>query len=434
MKLQLYKKILISSFFVIIFFPTVINGENIETSSIHVDEHRFIIYQLDDLKTFEVQELFYINNTRNATFNDSISIWIQNNSIISTHLCNHTLNMACRYNATGDGECFKLDKLNNTNLYSGNPITSENSLSYYGQKEKLSITAFSITDPYLEKSTIHLNATIGGKSILRKQNSFHDNGIHITSKNQDIGMQPITDIDTPYRIMTIENLTIFNNGTNTEVISFAISGLPQDWVAEIWNDTVKLDNISLFPQEFTNLNLIITAPSYIASIYIRYITQINLDGDEMKDIFIKQYLYETDLVKYNFYIISNYRVDFSKDLKMVHDEFIWREEYRRYWNYATNNGVQPNYYTRISVNLVKADNNQLNPYYVLLLCFIVFLLIAILLLRKIGFFKEKANFQEKSLKELQEQKKKVLSAIKRVEKEYDIRTTTRKLLDLISEA
>jgi hypothetical protein len=385
MKVRLYKKILICSFLVLIFIPIAVNGENIETGSIKIDGHWIYIFQLDDLKTFEVNEYLYINNTGETTFNDSIYIWIQNNSNIAAECCNYTSNMACRYNSTAEKECF---------------------------------------NPYLENNTLHFNTTIGGKSIPRKQNSFQDNGIHITSKNQDIGMEPITDTYMPYRIMAIENLTIFNNGTDTEDIGFAISELPQEWDAEIWNDTVKLDNITLSPQEYANLTLVITAPSHIASIYVRYTTQIEIEENEIKDLYKKQYLYETKKVSYEVYLSSIDELYVSNDLKMVHDELYWIEDYERYWFIATNNDVQPNSYTTISVKFQKTADSQINPFIILILLLIIILIITILFMKRIGFFKEedvlqkRKNYPDKRLKELQEQKKKILSAIKRVEQEF----------------
>jgi hypothetical protein len=424
MKLKLYKKILICSILVLFFIPVSVNGENIETGSIKIDSHWFYIFQLDDLKTFEVNEYIYINNTGTKAFNDSFFIWIQNNSIISSECCNFTSNMACRYNATRGKECFFLNKHNDTNLHIGNPITSENRLSYYGQKEKISITAFSITSPHLENDTLQLNATIGGKSIPRNDDNFQDTGIHITSKNKDIGMQPIIDTYIPYRIMTIENLTIFNNGTDIEVIGFTLSNLPQEWTAEIWNDTVKLENITLSPQEFTNLNLIITAPSYLASIYVRYTTEIDIGPNERKDFFIKKYLNDTKLVSYEVYLTSNYELKVSNNLKMVHDKLFWLEDYERYWFLARGNDIQSNSYSTMSIIFEKTDDSQINPFYIIILVLIIILIIVILLMKKFGFFKEEEleqknkDYSVKKIKELELQKEKILSSIKRVEQEY----------------
>jgi hypothetical protein len=432
MKLQSYKKIIICSILILFFIPTAVNGENIETGSINIDGHWIYIFQLDDLKTFEVNEYLYINNTGETAFNDSFYIWIQNNSNIASECCNYTSNMACRYNATRGKECFFLDKDNDTNLHFGNPITSENRLSYYGQKEMLSITAFSIINPHLENNTLHINATLGGKSIPRKQDNIQYNGVQITSKNKDIGMQPVIDTYVPYRIMAIENLTIFNNGSDAEVIGFDISELPYGWAAEIWNDTVKLDNITLSAQEFTNLNLIITAPSYLASIYVRYTTQIDIDGNERKDFFIKKYLYDTNLVSYEVYLSSNNELIVSNDLKMVHDKLFWLEDYERYWFIARGNDIQSNSFTIMSVNFEKPVDSQIDLFSIVILILIIFLILAILIMKKLGFFKEESiekkgkQLSDKKIKELEEQKEKILSAIKRVEQEYKEKIISKK--------
>ena len=424
MKIRLHKKLLICLFLVLFFLPTAVNGQNIETGPIKIDGHFITIFQLDELKTFEVNEYLLLNNTGDAVFNDSFYIWIQNNSNIAAKCCNYTSNMACRYNSTADKECFLLDVYNGTNLYFGDPITSENRLSYYGQKETISITAFSITKPTMQNKSIHINATIGGKSIPREKNSIEGNGIYLTTTNQDIGLNPITDTYMPYRIMTIENLTIFNNGTDTEDFGFIVNELQQGWNAEIWKDTVKIENISLSSQESANLNLVITAPSNIASLYVRYTTQIDFNGNDEVDFFIKKYLYDTKLVSFEAYLLSNKGLKVSNDLNMVHDTLFWLEEYERYWFIARGSEVQSNSFTAMSIKSEKTVDNQINPFSIVLLVFIIILIITIIFMRRFGFFKDEDRIEkreehpDKRINELEEQKKKIFSAIKRVEQEY----------------
>jgi hypothetical protein len=425
MKSRLRKQIFFYASIALLLVSITVIGEEVPNNSIKIDRHWIYIFQLDDLKTFEVNEYFFINNTGKSSFNDSINIWIQNNSFIAADCCNYTSNMACRYNATRGENCFYLNKSDDTNLYFGYPILSNNSLSYYGLREKFSITAFSTTNTSLTNATLELNATIGDLSVQREQKNFHGSGIHLTSENLDIGLQPVINLYMPFNIMKIENITIFNNGTANEVISFLISDLPRGWAVEIWNKTRKIDNVSLSPKEFANLSLIITAPSNIASIYVRYTTQLGIDENNAKGLFTKQYLYETEKVTYEVYLFNTDELEISSDLKMVHDEIFWREEYGRYWFIARNNDVQPNSLTMISMKLEKTKNIGSNPYLILLLLFIIILIIGLFFLTKIDFFKEKEtlqkreNFPEKRIKELQDQKKKILSSIKRVEREFE---------------
>jgi len=150
----------------LLLIPTAVDGENIENNSIKIDGHWIYIFQMDNSNTFEVTEYLYINNTGETPFNDSFYIWIKNNSNIESEYCNHIPNMACRSNSTGEKECFLLNKINDSNLYFGYPILSENSLSFYGQKELFSITAYSITNPSLKNNTLFLNATASTIGIL----------------------------------------------------------------------------------------------------------------------------------------------------------------------------------------------------------------------------------------------------------------------------
>lgn len=435
MKAWLCKQIFIGVLLTLILIPTTAIGEDITISSpIKIDRHWIYILQQDDLKTFEVSEYFFINNTGEAAFNDSFYMWIQDNSIIAADCCNGIPNMACRYNAMGCTECFYFNKTDDNNLYVGYPILSENRLSYYGQRESFSITVFSTTNASPDSDVLHLNATIDGQSLYKEQEIFQGVGIHLTSENLEIGMLPIIEPYMPFNITTSENLTLFNNGTETEVIAFNISDLPQGWNAEIWNKSVTLNNISLAPQEYTNLTLKITAPSNIASLYVKYTTKTGIDENKTKGLLTKQYLYETKKVTYEVYLLTTDDLEVSEDLKMVHDELYWIEEYGRYWFYAKNEDILPNSYTTISMNLELTEDDQSNPYIIWALVIIVILIIVILLLKKLDFFKEKDTSKkqdtslekrrgklpkEKRIKELEEQKTKVLSAIKRVEREFE---------------
>jgi hypothetical protein len=426
-KNRLFKQLLIGALLILLLIPTTSVGENTTTDSIKIDGHLIYIFQQDDLRTFYVNEYFIINNTGKSAFNDSFYIWIQNNSIILADCCNYTLNMASRYDERGCKECFYLDKTDDNNLYVGYPILSENRLSYYGQRESISINVFSTTNASLNKDTLKLNATIGGSSIHREQKNFQGTGLHLTSESLDIGMLQEIDPYMSFNITTIENITLLNNGSDPEVIGFNISDLPQGWYAEIWNDTIKINNVSLSPQEYANLKLIIKAPSNLASIYVGYSTQVGLEGDETKGSFIKKYICDTEKVTYEVFLLTIDELEVSEDLKMVHDELFWREEYGRYWFIAKNDEVLPNSYTVISMKLEKTVGDQPNPYIIWILVIIVILIIGILLLKKIDFFKEKvilkklnnSKKKEDRIKELEKQKEKVLSAIKRVEREFE---------------
>lgn len=437
MKTLLQKKIFIFASLVLLLIPiNAIGEDNTTISPIKIDRHWIYIYQQDDFKTFEINEYFYINNTGETTFNDSFFIWIQNNSIIGADCCNYNPNEACRYNEIGSGECFYLNKTEDNNLFVGYPFLNGNKLSYYGQRETFSINAFSTKNSSLKSSTLHLNATIGVPSRSREQENFQGIGVHLTSENLDVGMLPVIDPHMPFNITTIENITLFNNGTTTEVIDFNISNLSEGWNVEIWDYTGLINNVSLSPQEYVNLTLMIRAPSYLASIYVRYTTQIGIDGDESRGSFIKKYHYDTKKVTYEVYLLNKDDLEVSDELIMVHDELYWLEEYERYWFYAKIDDVSSNSYTMIKMKLINTTGDESNIYTILILILIVIFIITIALLKKIDFFKGKNAIQkkdispeksklklikenkEKRIKELEEQKKEVLSSIKRVEREF----------------
>ena len=111
------KQIFIFTLIALLLIPTLIKAEDIESNFIEIDRHWIYLFQQDDLKTFEINEYFLLNNTGEDIFNGSIWFHIQNNSIITEECFNGTLNMACRYNATGCGECFYLNKSEEGNFF-----------------------------------------------------------------------------------------------------------------------------------------------------------------------------------------------------------------------------------------------------------------------------------------------------------------------------
>ena len=396
MKTWLHKQIFIFALLALLLTPINAVGEDDTTiSPIKIDRHWIYIYQQNDYKTFEINEYLYVNNTGETTFNDSFYIWIQNNSIIGADCCNYNPDIACRYNETGDGDCFLLNKTDDSNLFVGYPFLNGNKLSYYGQRETFSITAFSTTNTSLKDSTLQLNATIGFPSNPREQTNFQGKGVHLTSENLEVGMLPVIDPFMPYNITSIENITILNNGTNTEIIEFNISDLSEGWTVEIYNYTKKIDNISLSPQEYANLTLIIKAPSYLASIYVRYTTQAGIDGDASTGSFIKKYLYDTKKATYEVFLLDKDDLEVSDDLIMVHDELYWLEEYGRYWFYAKNDDVQHNSSTTIIMSLIKTSDDQSNLYTILILILIAIFIVVILILKKKTPCKKKILLQRK---------------------------------------
>ncbi len=442
-----FQKLLIGLLILILSSNLLLGKDEINyPNSLTIDRYLLDIFQQSDLKTFKINQYFYINNTGNSSFNDTFYLWLPKNSKIISDCCGGSPNMACRFDANDEMWCFYFNETGDENLYIGYPIANGSKLSYYGQKESFLITIFSSTNNSLGVDTLQLNATMGSSNILREKEVFEGKGIHITSDNKVIGMIPWM---VPYRsfnITTFEQIHIFNNGSDNEIIEISISNLPNDWKVEIWNTTSKINNVSLSPKEYKNLTLVIKAPSYLAEILVE--SEIEVDKDENKNqwLFKNKYLYETKLVYYQIFSTTPEGLNISSDLISAHDDAYWYDEYNRYWFLASAEDIKPNNESIISLSL-KADlpvNNspeKVDSLYVLLLVLIIFTSIVVLLLKKLNFFNKKDmkqnlkttrkkgkiklddndNSKEKisKIKELENRKKIIISAIKRVENEYN---------------
>lgn len=425
MKLQKFTYFL---FLILLIIPTIAVGEDIASDNpLKIDRHWIYIFQQDDLNSFEVNEYFYVNNTGITSYNKSLGIWVQNNSYIEAGCCNFTPNFACRYDQTGKSNCFSLNNsIDNENEFIGYPFSNEDLLSYYGQIEQISIDAYSISNPTLDSSNLLLNATIGGMSIPRKKNTSDNPIIYLTSKNSNIGINSILDPYMPFKINVTENITLENNGDEHEVIGFNFSHLPFGWSAEIWNDTSIINNISLIPKNHTNLTLKISTPSNIASIHIRYIIQFENIENKNTGIYKKKYLYDTDKLTYEAYLIYTKDVKISDDLAMVHNEFFWLEEYARHWFNTRSENVQQGSSSTIVLNIEKSTDNSIF-YQISLLIIILIFIVVFLILKKKNFFEDgkspenKKITSKKSEEKLLEEKKKIEELIKRTKMDQKLK-------------
>ena len=80
---KIFNYLIVFSTFFLLLAPLIVNGEDaLSSSPLKIDRHWIYIFQLDNYKTLEVNEYFYINNTGFSPYNKSLNIWIQNNSFI----------------------------------------------------------------------------------------------------------------------------------------------------------------------------------------------------------------------------------------------------------------------------------------------------------------------------------------------------------------
>jgi hypothetical protein len=402
----------------------------VSTDSIKIDGHWIYIFQQDDIRTFRIDEYFFINNTGTTFFNDSIGVWIQNDSSILTDFCEGILNPGCRYGQEGCMLCFTLNNVGD-NTYVGYPISEENKLSYYGQKESMILTASNI-DNSQDNDTLLLNVTIGGLSISRDKEIFQETGIHITSESIDIGMRPLVGVNMPYNITTAEKVTVFNNNTDSKVVEFSLSNLPQDWTLRIWNDTEQVNNVSIDSKEYYNLTLVITAPSYIAPIYVGYNVEV-LKDEQYSGIFTKRYLYNTSKVQYLIYSLSKEGLDISQDLTFVHpfpgEDPSWNEDYERYWYVVQAIDIKPDSFSTLNIRF-NETSEEFNFLIALIIIIAVIFFVIVFVAKKKDVKEKKFTKEnesdiaetkkenEEKRKELKKQKNKILETIKRVDNEF----------------
>ena len=246
----------------------------------------------------------------------------------------------------------------------------------------------------------------------------------------------------PYELFNItgfENIQVYNNGSVNETVEFSISDLPEGWNVDIWDGNNTVTNISISPQIYENLTLIITAPSYLGKIYVGVEVPLKIDENEKRGGFSKKYLYNAKIVSYNIYSFIAEGLEVSNDLISMHEEAYLLEEYGMYWFLGKAENVTQNNMSTVYIG-VETPTIEINPYLIILIVVVLVLIIIVLILTKTKYFKEKYSLSSKKIpnkktgdktdgktkkenkeiqiKDLEKQKNQVLSAIKRVEQEF----------------
>ncbi len=366
-----------------------------DINTISVDQHWIDITQLDDPDAFRVDEFIFINNTGTAPFGGSVQVWLPDNSQISAECCGGTPDMACRYHEDGLMECFYFLSMDG-NRYVGYPFENSPNLSYYGQEVEMTMSVQSETNASNEDS-INITAILGYPAIARTSDHNASGGIKMSTNNEVIGLVAILDMYMPYNITTHENITLTNNGTEEETFSLDTSELPDGWTASFWNETTRISNITIGPNETGDLFLIMTAPSYMATIFLSYTLELPASGGDGTGIFEKQYLYDNDYVEYYLFLLTEDGVQ-NTSLASVHpgtgDAASWDEGSQRFWSVLMGVDLDNNSTTSININIEGAQASSSGGGGMDLGMVLIFIGIIVLVVVMAIYLRRSANFDE----------------------------------------
>ena len=346
-----------------------------DTTSIIVDKHWIGIFQHDNPNTLTIEEQLFINNTGNQPFTENITLWLPTNSTIQTQCCGNQTNTASRIAHQQCIHCFPLKPTTN-NLYTGLPFTTQNPLSYYHQTHNLNITLTQNNTPI---DTITLKITLGTHSTPRNTTTNTTKKLYLTSENQQIGITPIPTLDMHFNISHAETITITNNHTTTQNITLQTSTPPIYWKATFYDNNTPIHNLTIPPQQQKQLQLLITTPSYITPIFIQYTTTLQTHNN--LGTYTKHYLYNTTTATYYFYLLHNTKNQLDENLTQIHPfegQQHWDEHIQRYWFVAQQTNITPQTQTHITIN-TQPQKTTLNYTNILLITAAILLIIIVAL-------------------------------------------------------
>ncbi|MEE9116396.1 MAG: hypothetical protein V3U09_05800, partial [Thermoplasmata archaeon] len=325
-------------------------------SGIVVDLHWMDLLQDDNLKSFEISETLFFNNTGDGAFNGTVYVWIPSGATIRANCCEGTLDMTCRLVEDGPMTCYSVWQIEE-NIVSISPFSASQLLSFYGQRASLNLSILSQTN---SSNVDHLPLTIevGGSSVAAGAGNTSARKIHLISENSTFGAsQQFETIYPPLNYYYVQKQEVFNNGNESDIFDLDIEGIPVGWQVSFSLSGANITSISVQPSERLEIDLVIEIPSHVASVFVEYEMDLGRGGNEkVTTSFEKRFLYDSDKVEIYVFLLEGSTLDEGSNVTMTHpppgQEPIWNEPNGRYWYILSSSGLPAGALTEMKISWV----------------------------------------------------------------------------------
>jgi hypothetical protein len=319
------------------------NGFLPPPSGMVVDLHWIDVLQDDDLKSFDMTETLFFNNTGDEVFNGTVYVWIPLGAVVTASCCGGTPDMACRLEGDGQMACFTVWQMED-NIVSIAPFSESRALSFYGQTATLNLSVISQANT-TNADFLPLNIEIGGSSVAAGSKNTSASGIHLISENSTVGaVQQFNTAYPPLVYDYIQKIEVYNNGYESDTFDLGMEGLPIGWEASFVSSGVNITSITIGPSERLEIGLAVNAPAHVAAAFIGY--ELNLGNGQNEEVvasYSKRFLYDTDAVEYYVFLLEDSTLEEGANVTMTHppsgEDPIWNEPNGRYWYIASSIGL-----------------------------------------------------------------------------------------------
>jgi hypothetical protein len=336
-------------------------------SGMVVDLHWIDVVQDDDLKSFEMTETLYFNNTGDEAYNGTVYVWIPDGAVVKASCCGYTPDMACRLEVEGQMACFTTWQIED-NIVSISPFSDSRALSFYGQVATLNLTAVSQANT-TDSDYLSLNIEIGGSSVAADAKNTSAPEVHLISENSTVGA--VQQFNTSYPSLVynhVQKILVHNNGSQSGTFDLDLEGIPEGWQARLVSSGVNTTSLTIGPSDQMEIDLVIETLPYVATVFIGYEMELG-DGqdEEVVASLSKNFLYYTDEVEYYVFLLEGSTLEEGANVTMTHPpeggDPIWNEPNGRYWYIVSSVGLGAGAVSDMKIGWVV--KNDILPYLLL---------------------------------------------------------------------
>jgi hypothetical protein len=416
--------ILLTGVMILLSIPVQIGADDpIPTNDLIIDERWIDIIQEDNRRSLDVTEYIFFNNTGTDTFNGTIYSWIPENAVVRSKCCGNAPDMACRMDEGGAMLCFDMVPSVTQNVLHGRPFEESTFMSYFGQEATISIEGTGQNSSYSD--TLLLNVTVGLGQAFGDFPNVTGDGLHLTHNAEQLGVVATIPMDASgmaTKLGLIQSINITNNYLSDDTVDLTVTGLPEGWTALFIEEGV-VESTSVVSNESKEIILHIQVPTYKIEIQLAYSIGIEgSDDPEAEYLFQKELLYYNDFIEVFAFILEDDKMTVGDNLDLLFSQ--WHDQYKRMWYTLDGSNVT----TGDTISFAVGWENQLDLSFVALAItlIVVFGLIGFLIYRKKYAREDKevsTKVEEKEAiidpsSELEEKKRTMLLAIKRLESDY----------------
>jgi hypothetical protein len=369
--------------------PSYISGADSDflppESGMVVDYHWIDLFQDDNMKSFDMTETVFFNNTGDEQFNGTVYLWIPSGAAVIANCCDRAPDMACRLTEEGAMSCHTVWQVED-DVVSLAPFSQSQLLSFFGQKAILNLSAVSQVNT-TNSEYISITVDVGGSSVVAGDRNTSAARIHLISENSTLGaVQQFESTYPPLKYDYVQKLEIYNNGGESDVFDLRIEAIPEGWQASFVSSEANITSISVEPQEKLEIDLVIEVPSHLATTLLTYEIDLSSGEDErVTTTYSKRFLYDSADVEYYAFLLGDTTLEEGSNVKMLHpppgEDPIWNEPNGRYWYIVSSKELIAGATATMTIGwIVETDYLP----YVLLLAFLglMIILIAVPVLRK----------------------------------------------------